>query len=403
MYRRRLAALASLALFVAACGGTAADTTAAPTETTAAAVATTAAPTATTTAPTETTAAAAAATTVAAAGTACSGADLTFIGLAGEEGDVELADWREQNSVTLESTWPGDWAQLIAAIEVGQTFDLATIPYHQGQRMIASGVLQPLDTSRLTNWDDMVPGLREHPSLRDEEGTVYGAPIAWGDGPYVYHPDRVDNPPVSIMDLAEPEWEGRFTMFDSPDFFYYVALANGFTDAPLLTPEQLEKVGQDASAIVANAAAFNQGYQDATDRLVAGDIDLVQSGWEAMLTWAAEEDVTLDFGFFEETPGGWWDGLAIPTTADDVDCAYEYIDMMLSPDVNAQVGTNLISGVVNTNSIDLVGEEAQIYDYDVVLETGERIFESSTPPEEVPEGYASYQDWLDLWAAIKAG
>ncbi len=127
---------------------------------------------------------------------ACHNTILCFIGLAGEEGDVELASWREALNIALEGSWPGSWSNVIASIEVGNVFDLATIPYHWARRMIAAGILQPLDTSRLSNWVDVVPGLRDSSSLRGPDGKVYGAPIAWGDGPYVYHPSRVPNPPT---------------------------------------------------------------------------------------------------------------------------------------------------------------------------------------------------------------
>jgi len=335
---------------------------------------------------------------------ACSDTTLTFIGLAGEEGEAELADWREERGTLLESSWPGDWAQLISALSVGQTFDLATIPYHQAQRLIASDVLQPLDTDRLENWDSIVPGLREHTSLRGPDGEIYGAPIAWGDAPFIYDPERVDEPPASVLDLLKPEWKGRFVLFDTPDQpIHLLAIANGFTESPLLTPEQLDIVTEQAGELVANAAAFNSGYQDAADRLVAGDVDLALGGWEAMLTWAAEDGVELEFGFFDEGQGGWWDGLAIPTTADDVDCAYEYIDTILSAEVNAELATNLVSGAVNEGSIDLVGEVAQIYDYSVVEAPDDANFQSTTPPEDPPEGIEPYQAWIDAWAEIKAG
>lgn len=344
------------------------------------------------------------ATSADAADSSCQDTSLTFIGLEGEEGEAELAEWREARGTELDSSWPGDWAQLISALQVGQTYDLATIPYHQAQRMIASGVLQPLDTSRLENWESVVGGLRESPSLRGEDGEVYGVPIAWGDGPYIYHPERVETPPESVLDLLEPEWEGRFVMFDAPELsFHLLAEANGFTESPLLTPEQLEQVGEQARTLVANAAAFNSGYPDATDRLVSGDVDLAVGGWEAMLTWAAEDDVTLEYGFFAEGEGGWWDGLAIPTTADDVDCAYEYIDAMLAADVQAELATTLVSGAVNLDAVDDIGEEAQIYDYAIVENADENSFASTTPLEDPPEGYTSYQDWLDLWNQIKAG
>ena len=341
----------------------------------------------------------------------CEGATLSFIGLDGEAGETELEAWREANGVALETNWPGTWPQFVAAIKIGDVYDLATIAYHVGPRHIEAGLFQPIDTSRLENWDKMFPGLRENSSLRGADGQVYGVPIAWGDGPFIYHPGRVPNPPTSITELMEPEWEGRFTIFDSPTLmFSMLAVANGFDDGmgdrTNITGEQLEVVKGQALQIVRNASAFANGYRDATDVMVAGDSDLNLNGWEAMLTWAEEQGETLDFGFFEESGGGgWWDGLAIPVTADDVDCAYEYIDLMISDEINAQVGENLVSGVVNANSADIAGPGAQIYDYDLVrTDTSAVSFRNAQPPEddEAPEGISTVSDWLDAWEEIKA-
>ena len=74
--------------------------------------------------------------------------------------------------------------------------------------------------------------------------------------------------------------------------------------------------------------------------------------------------------------------LAIPATAENVDCAYAYIDALIAPEANAELATNLVSGAVNTDAVDLVGKEAQIYDYDLVTNTlPDGAFESVTPPE----------------------
>ena len=396
---RAVVTLMALALVVAACGEdepaptTAAATTAAPTT----AAATTAAPT-TTEAMVE-------------AMSACEGATLSFIGLDGEAGETELEAWRGEHGVALETNWPGSWPQFVAAIKVGDVYDLATIAYHVGPRHIEAGLFQPIDTSRLENWDKMFPGLRENSSLRGGDGQVYGVPIAWGDGPFIYHPGRVSDPPTSITELMDPEWEGRFTIFDSPTLiFSMLAVANGFDDGvgdrTNIDAEQLEAVKEQALQIVRNASAFANGYRDATDIMVAGDSDLNVNGWEAMLTWAEEQGETLDFAFFEESGGGgWWDGLAIPVTADDVDCAYEYIDLMISDEINAQVGENLVSGVVNSNSAEIAGPGAQIYDYDLVrTDTSAVSFRNAQPPEddEAPEGITSISDWLDAWEEIKA-
>ena len=69
-----------------------------------------------------------------------------------------------------------------------------------------------------------------------------------------------------------------------------------------------------------------------------------------------------------------------------------------------QIATNLLSGTVNVDAIDHVGEEAQMYDYEIV--TNPKYMESlagMTPPEESVNGNVTFQDWLDAWQSIKAG
>jgi spermidine/putrescine-binding protein len=284
---------------------------------------------------------------------------------------------------------------------------MVTIPYFQSQRMIDSGILQPIDTSRLTNWDDLFPGLRDNSGIRDSSGQVFGVPLVWGDGPFVYAPERVENLPVSYLELADPEWKDRFVIFDDPmGTFYMTALALGFSDAPLLTHEQLAAVAEQAKPIVANVGAFANGYQDATDRMVAGDMDLNWPGWEAQQNWGADKGVTLDFNFFEESAAGWWDGLAIPTSSENSDCVYEYLDAIISPELNADVANNLASGPSNSKAESLVSGISAMYDYTLVSTLTDRTevaFKSVSPPEEPPEGIASMQNWLDTWQEVKAG
>ncbi len=250
-----------------------------------------------------------------------------------------------------------------------------------------------------------MPALRESPAIRGEDGKIYGVPIIWGDGPYVYAPDRVDTPPTSIMELLQPEWKGRYTMFDDPGLpFFMIADAMGF-DPPNLTTEQLGQVKEKVKELVDNAAAFQASYQDATDRMVAGDVDLAIGGWEAMLGFAKDKGAKLDYKFFDESKGGgYFDGMAIPSTAENPECALAYIDELISPEANAALATNLTSGAANADSVPLLGKSAQVYDYDLVSKpTGGIDFVAYYPPEEAKDGYASLKDWQDAWAEVKAG
>jgi spermidine/putrescine transport system substrate-binding protein len=332
------------------------------------------------------------------------GVTLDFIGLDGEDGQVELEQWRNEQGITLAKTPFSSWDETFAKLKT-DVFDVALVANPYVSLWGEAGVLQPLDLSRLSNWNDLFPALRDGDFLRDEAGNVYAVPIAWGDGPFVYAPDRVPEPPKSFMELLDPAWKGRITTFDDPILiFHQIAVAKGYP-SPNLTMEQLADVKETAKGLVANLRTFTGGYQDATDLLVRGEVDLAIGGWEAMVNWAKEKGTTLDFAFFDETNGGGWaDSLAIPTNAEDVDAAYAYIDQMISPEINAQIATNLISGTVNSKSVDMVDPSAMIYDYSIVEDGSNPIkFEIWTPPLEAEGDIATKQDWDDAWAEIRAG
>lgn len=332
------------------------------------------------------------------------GVTLDFIGIPGEEGQVELEAWRAENGVTLAATPFGSWDEVFAKLRT-DTFDLALVANPYVSLWGQAGILTPLDLSRLSHWNDMFPALREGDFLRDDAGNVYAVPIAWGDGPFVYAPDRVATPPVSITELLDPAWQGRLTTFDDPILiFHQLAVAKGYP-SPTMTRDQLAEIKEEARTLVGNLRTFTGTYQDATDLLVRGEIDLAIGGWEAMIGWAADQDVTLDFDFFAESNGGGWcDSLAIPSNAVDVDAAYAYIDQMISPAVNAQIATNLVSGTVNSLAVDMVDPAALIYDYSKVESTTDPVrFEAWTPPLEAEGDIATKQDWDDAWAEIRAG
>jgi spermidine/putrescine transport system substrate-binding protein len=332
------------------------------------------------------------------------GVTLDFIGLDGEDGQVELEQWRNEQGITLAKTPFSSWDETFAKLKT-DVFDVALVANPYVSLWGEAGVLQPLDLSRLSNWNDLFPALRDGDFLRDEAGNVYAVPIAWGDGPFVYAPDRVPEPPKSFMELLDPAWKGRITTFDDPILiFHQIAVAKGYP-SPNLTQEQLADVKETAKGLVANLRTFTSGYQDATDLLVRGEVDLAIGGWEAMVNWAKEKGTTLDFAFFDETNGGGWaDSLAIPVNAEDVDAAYAYIDQMISPEINAQIATNLISGTVNSKSVEMVDPSALIYDYSIVEDGTNPIkFEVWTPPLEAEGDIATKQDWDDAWAEIRAG
>ena len=336
------------------------------------------------------------------------GSTLEWIGLDGEDGaKIDSAKkWRDDNGVTLASKYIGTGDEIFAALAAGQQFDIAITFNPYIVRSAKAKLIQPLDTSRLTNWNDMFEGLRGAAFL-NIDGKPYGAPIAWGDGPVVFNPKKVPQgeAPTSIKDLYDKKWAKRLTMSNDPAWlFYLTAIDMGFTNAPMLTKDELAKVAERSAGFVKqNVVSFAATYADATDLLVRGEVDLSLLGWEAMLNFAKEKGGELAFGFLKEGKGGWSDSYCIPTSVVDVDAAYAYIDAIISPQINADVAVALVSGAVNKKAVSLIPAKDNIYDYKNVEKAQSGIFDDYLAPESVTDpNIATRADWTDAWGKITA-
>ena len=230
----------------------------------------------------------------------CKGVTLRFIGLAGEDGKAVTKAFQAKYRMKISETNVTDWPTAISAIKVGQPYDLMTVPMWYAQRMIAAGIVRPLDTSKLTEWKNLFPGLAKNSLILGKSGTVYGAPIAWGDGPFVYNPKLVSNPPTSLLELLKPQWQHKYVLFNSNAIMDTLALEDGYKNAPLLTKAQFDVVTNQATTLVKNAQAFTSTYQDGTDRLVSGDAAIDVTGWEAMVNFAKAKGVDAEVRLLQE-------------------------------------------------------------------------------------------------------
>jgi spermidine/putrescine-binding protein len=341
----------------------------------------------------------------------CDGVTLHFIGLAGEDGKQISQAFQTKYHMKIIENNEADWGDSISAIKIGQPYDLMTVPMWYAQRMIAAGVVSPLDTSALSNWSNLFPGVAQNSLIR-ANGKTYGAPIAWGDGPYVYNPKLVpaSTLPKTMLDLLTPTWDKRYVLINSDAVLSEIAVADGYSadSGTLLTKTQFKRVVQQGKTLVDHAEAFTTSYQDGTDRLVSGDAAIDISGWEAMVNFAKAKGATLKYGFFGDYLGGWFDSLGIPVTATHAACSLAYINYLLTPKVEASLATYLVSGTTNRLGVPYVGKGDQIYDYSKVSHqvTPQQdiiTFPDPTPPNSVPSGYASLQQWSTAWQQITAG
>jgi Spermidine/putrescine-binding periplasmic protein len=85
----------------------------------------------------------------------------------------------------------GDAEEGLQKLKAGFEVDLAWPCQGEIKRWVRAGVLEPLDPSRIENWNDMFPEVRDLPSGM-VDGKHYFAPVDWGDTTLFYMADRID-------------------------------------------------------------------------------------------------------------------------------------------------------------------------------------------------------------------
>ncbi|HSN78360.1 MAG TPA: extracellular solute-binding protein, partial [Anaerolineae bacterium] len=106
---------------------------------------------------------------------------------------------------------------------------------------VEQGLVQPIDTSKLTHFDQLDPDMV---ALGQFNGQQYFIPWDWGFESILVRTDKVETIPQSWADLANPEYAGRLAIWDSGEANHIIAaLALGF-DPWNTTAEQDEQIKQ---------------------------------------------------------------------------------------------------------------------------------------------------------------
>ena len=332
------------------------------------------------------------------------GGTINWMGFEGEDGGDLPKAWLEENNLTLNVTSTPQSDMVIAQAKLGSVIDVASVNNGYLPVLVDAGLLTPLDLSKIPNAADLFQVLKDVDWAKDSEGRIVAIPMLWGDGPTVYNPEKVSELPASPLELADPEWSGRLVWLDDPYYPLWVfAGALGHPDPSCLTVEELEEVGEALRPAIKNGVAIAGSFGELADYLVRGDADMAPQGWEAMLGMAAEKGVTLEYATIPGMNAGWSDSYVIPTTAENIEAAYAFTNLMLSPEMNAQLATNLASGVANEKAYELLSPEMQqLYDYTIVEDPDSPVkIPVYVPPTDDP-ACAAPADWAKVWSSLKA-
>jgi spermidine/putrescine-binding protein len=287
--------------------------------------------------------------------------------------------------------------EAVAKIQAGFEADVVNSCVDEATlEMVNKGMYQPLDVSRLENWDAIWPGMKELPGVQ-VDGQVYIVPVDAGTAGIMYNADEITTPPTSWTDLFDPQYAGRASLEDLAITALDVgALANGIANPLEMTEEQLAQVTQFLKDNRDQFRTFYKGDADIRAQFKSGEV-IISSGYPGTAKLMRERDgVNVQFAAAEEGQMLWTCGYGIsPDIADEnLDAAYALLNWYTSlpPQIYAATNWNYLTS--NQGIIDAVPkkvvEEAALDS----LFTLENAIPASPPDDRAA--------WIAAWTEVKA-
>ncbi|MBN9031053.1 MAG: spermidine/putrescine ABC transporter substrate-binding protein PotF [Rhizobiales bacterium 63-7] len=215
-------------------------------------------------------------------------------------------------------------------------------------RQIQAGVFQKLDKSKLPNLSNMWPEVMERLAKYDP-GNEYAVNYMWGTTGIGYNVEKVKaalgDVPVDSWDiLFKPENAEKLkacgiNILDASDETFAIAMNYIGKNPDSKETADLEAGGEVYAKIRPNVKTFNSSAY--IDELANGD-SCISIGWSGDVLQAknraveAKNGVNVNFVIPKEGTYMWFDNLAIPADAKNVEEAHAFINYLMKPEVIAK-------------------------------------------------------------------
>jgi len=330
---------------------------------------------------------------------------LTWMGWQGYETPIKSGTFLADNDIDFQPTFIASNEEIITKLQAGGLgkTDLITMYFGYLPLMAEGGLLEPIDTSRIANFGDLVPQFTQQEAIKHGGQTV-GVPWTWGSLPIMYDPSVVTSPPTSWFDVMKPEYKGKVAMVDDPlgQLLVWGRPVTGAEVGTLLSKEQLAKVIDFLIEVkTKQARAFFATYGDMADAFARNEIVISTIGWEAVAVWAAQKGKQIAYSIPQEGTGLFMDCLCIPKDCPNVDLVYGLINHIVSPEPQTQFAAEQSAGITNLKAVPMLPEELRTnYRYDDIdgFMQLARLF--PVPPTEAGQ-YATYEDFLEEYERLK--
>ncbi|MCG8383282.1 MAG: PotD/PotF family extracellular solute-binding protein [Gammaproteobacteria bacterium] len=278
---------------------------------------------------------------------------------------------KEDLGINLQLTALDSDAVAQRAVTQPKSYDIADIEYWIGKKVFPAGVMQPLDISRLKNFDKIsslfvtgkltedstiAQGTAPHTVgfVESKDSTKFATePTNWMTLiPTIYNadtlgirPDLIDRPIKNWKDIMDPAFKGKTSILNIPSIGIMDAAmiceSMGeiqYADKGNMTREEIDKTIDILKEAKKSGQfrAFWKSFDESVNLMASGEV-VIQSMWSPAVAAVRAKGIPCIYQPLEEGYRSWGGGIGLAKHLSglELDAAYEYIDWYLSGWVGA--------------------------------------------------------------------
>ena len=296
----------------------------------------------------------------------------------------------------------------------GGGYDVISASGDASLRLIYGGDLQPVNLGLIPNYVDIFDNLKDRP-WNTVDGENYGVPHGRGANVLQYTIGKVNPAPTSWSVVWEPNSpaKGKVTAYDSAIYIADAAVYLMATKPELgiTDPYALDQTQFDAAmALLAQQkpliAEYWADYTKYIGAVQSGSIT-VGTSWQVIANVLNGEKATVGAVKPVEGATGWSDTWMISSKTEAIDCAYKWLNHIITPDVNAQAAEWFGEAPANSKACALTAnkDHCKLYHAEET-DYWSNVYYWKTPTEECLDGRTDvmcvpYAEWVKAWSSFR--
>ena len=294
-------------------------------------------------------------------------------------------------------------------------YDVVSASGDASLRMVYGDLVQPVNTSLVPNYADIFPGLKDK-AWNTVDGMNYGIPHGRGANLLLYNMEAQGESPTSWADMweADSPLTGKIAPYDDAIYIADAAVYLMATqpDLGITNPYSLDKTQFDAAIALLEqqkplVGEYWADYAKQANGLATGSIVQGQ-GWQLTANVANADSEKVGATKPDEGTTGWSDTWMVAKDTPHLNCAHQWLDYIVSPEVNAEIAEYFGEAPANSKSCELTQNEDHCAQFHADTEDyWTNVWYWTTPTEQCLDGRTDatcvpYKDWVAAWTSLRS-